>query len=211
MFKVYISSSMQEHNEGVNGYGNEENNMFSLADKVKTLLESNIHFKVFRNQKEWSLHRLVQDVNFNKPHLFIDNHSNSGSPNAEGSEVFYYGDGGVKSNSYKIASLLYNEIKEVYCNKDRGLKRDDSLYDSGLYVIRNTICPSCLAEHFFHSNIKSVEHWKHNIDKYAYAEYVAICKYFNIEYDFDNNEVYYKQKFLDLRDFINETLEFGGN
>lgn len=211
MYKVYIASSMQENNKGVVNYGNEEDNMFTLADEVKLLLEKNGNFKVFRNRREWNLSQMVNDCNIRRPHLFIDNHSNGGTPKSEGCEVFYYGDGGVKSNSYKISKLLYNKISKVAPDKDRGIKRDDSLYNSGLFVIRNTLCPSSLVEHFFHTNSESVKFFKENIDKYAYAEYTAICEYFNIEYDFDNNDNYYKQKFKEIYEFCKETLECGGN
>lgn len=214
MFKVYVSSSMQENNVGVGAYGTEENRMFELADKVAELLRGNGNFEVFRNKKEWTLEQLVEDVNAkcDKNSLFIDNHSNAGHSSAQGTEVYYYGQGGTGSNSYRIAKLLYDKIAPIGIGIDRGIKPDTVLYASGLYVVQKTEPPACLIEHFFHTNVLEVPQFLNNMDRFARAEYDAICEYFGVpvepaysELDMLRNERdLWKAKFDKIKAFVNE-------
>ena len=218
MFKVYISASTQNKNIGVNGYGTEEENMFLLANKVKDILVSTGKFQVFRNSRNWSLSETVADCNSKDCDIFIDNHTNSASTNAEGTEVFYYGQGGTSSKSFKLSSLLYGEIANVSIGKDRGLKADTDYFKTGLFVIQNTVPPSSLIEHFFHSNVKEVDFFKNNVDKFAEAEAKAICKYFGVDLKPIENEVqilknkvkYFEDKFSELEQFVNQVKNYGG-
>lgn len=184
MHVVYMSASMQIDNIGAGNYGTEQFRMFQLSDKAATLLQNDARFIVHRNQPFWSLKQLVDDVNSkcDRNAIFIDNHSNAGELFlSEGTEVYYYGKGGLDSDSYRLANELYSLIAPLSFGKDRGIKADTTLYTSGLYVIQNTIPPACLVEHFFHSNIVEVNQFLDTIDDYAYAIYKAVLSYFNIE------------------------------
>jgi N-acetylmuramoyl-L-alanine amidase len=156
-----------------------------LADRVKYWLGTQHKFNVFRNSPGWSLTESVADCNKLACDLFIDNHTNAGpveqkagDGGAEGTEVFYYHQGGTTSNSYKIASLLYKHIAPISPGKDRGILPDNA-YVGSLYVIQKTDPPSALIEHIFHTNHEEVLDMINNIDKYAKAEAKAICEYFN--------------------------------
>jgi len=179
--RVMVSASTQKENVGVGQYGTEQDRMMFLADRVKYWLETQKgQFNVIRNDKGMSLAQTVESCNNMACELFIDNHSNAGEPTAEGTEVYYYGQGGINSNSYKISKLLYDRIAPISPGKDRGIMPDTSLYKSGLYVVQHTNPPSCLIEHMFHSNAVEVVDMIEHADVYAKAEAMAICDFFEI-------------------------------
>lgn len=183
--RVYISASTQKENVGVGAYGTEQDRMMLLADRVKYWLETQKgKFTVFRNKPNWTLAQTVNDCNNLACELFIDNHSNAGAIDktagdggAEGTEVFYYHQGGTTSNSYKIASTLYKYIAPLSPGKDRGILPDNA-YVGSLYVIQQTNPAASLIEHIFHTNTVEVADMIANVDKYAKAEAKAICEYF---------------------------------
>jgi N-acetylmuramoyl-L-alanine amidase len=188
--RVYISASTQHANIGVGQYGTEQDRMQFLADRVKYWLETQKgQFTVFRNEPGWSLSKTVEHSNNLACELFLDNHSNAGKVEkvagdggAEGTVVFYYGQGGKDSNSYRLASSVYNQIAPLSPGKDRGVRPDTSLYSTGLYVVQRTKAPAALMEHFFHTNYDEVEFYLKNVDDFAKAEAKGICDYFDIQW-----------------------------
>jgi N-acetylmuramoyl-L-alanine amidase len=181
--KVFISGSTQHENVGVGNYGTEEDRMQFFSDRVKYWLETQHgQFEVLRNKPGWTLDQTTESNNLAACELFIDNHTNAGSSAAKGTEVYYYGKGGTGSNSYKLATALYKRISPLSPGKDRGVLPDNSLYDTGLYVIQHTNCPSVLIELFFHTNLSEVDDYLKHIDDYAKQEAMAICDYFGIKW-----------------------------
>jgi len=181
--RVMVSASTQHENVGVGAYGTEEDRMMFLADRVKYWLETQKgQFNVIRNEKGMTLAQTVELCNNMACELFIDNHTNAGASAAQGTEVYYYGQGGTNSNSYKISKLLYDRIAPLSPGKDRGIMPDTSLYKSGLYVVQHTNPPACLIEHMFHTNQTEVIHMIEHADEYAKAEAMAICDFFNIQW-----------------------------
>lgn len=185
MHRVYMSASMQLHNIGVASYGTEQDRMHLLADRVKYWLGTQKgRFVVFRNSKGWTLAQTVKDCNNLACELFVENHSNAGrieqtagDGGAEGTEVFYYHQGGTKSPSYRLASLLYKYIAAVSPGKDRGVIPDSSYSGGSLYVIQQTNPPACLIENMFHTNYAEVNDMIANMDKYARAQAMAISEF----------------------------------
>ena len=181
--RVYISASTQHENVGVGTYGTEEDRMQFLADRVKYWLDRQKgQFNVLRNEPGWTLQQTVEACNAMACELFIDNHTNAGASAAQGTEVYYYGQGGTNSNSYKFAKLLYDRIAPLSPGKDRGVIPDTNLYKSGLFVIQHTNPPAVLIEHFFHTNIAEVDDFLKHIDDYAKQEAMAICDFFGIQW-----------------------------
>jgi hypothetical protein len=178
MYKVYISASTQKENVGVSNYGNEQDRMMFLSDRIKYFLELQ-DFTVFRNQPNWTLMQTIDDSNSKYCDLFIDNHTNADKPNSQGTEVFYHGN---SVNGKRIATKVYEQIAPLSPGIDRGVKSDSLLYTNGLAVLRETNPPACLVEHIFHTNETEVKHFINNIDLYAIAEAKAICNYFNIKW-----------------------------
>lgn len=176
--RVYIAGSTQKENIGIKPYGSEQDRMQYFSDRVKYWLETQKGlFDVFRNQSGWSLEQTVKDCNALACELFIDNHTNAGSPTAEGTEIYYYGPGGVTGNSYRLGTTLYRFIAPISPGKDRGVIPDTSLYKSGLYVLQHTTPPAVLIEHIFHTNKVEVDDFLSRIDVYAKAEAQAACAY----------------------------------
>jgi N-acetylmuramoyl-L-alanine amidase len=187
--RVYISSSTQSANVGVGQYGTEQDRMMQLSDRVKYWLDTQKKFTVFRNKPNWNLKQTVDDCNNLACEIFIDNHTNAGPAEqkagdggAEGTEVFYYHQGGMTCNSYKLASMLYSEVAPLSPGKDRGVLPDNA-YVGSLYVIQNTNPPAALIEHIFHTNYEEVADMLAHMDKYAKAEAKAICKYFGEKWE----------------------------
>lgn len=184
-YRVFISASNQSYNIGVGQYGTEQDRMHQLSDRVKFWLETQKgKFVVFRNMPGWSLQRTVDYCNALACDIFVENHTNAhdeeqiaGDGGAEGTEVFYYHQGGINSKSYKLASTLYKHIAPLSPGIDRGILPDNA-YKPNLYVIQKTRPPAALVEHFFHTNYAEVRDALLNLDKYAKAEAMAICEYF---------------------------------
>ena len=178
--RVYISASTQRENIGLATYGNEQERMMALSDRVKYwLLTQTGQFDVFRNEVDWTLEKTIQDCNNLACEIFVDNHSNAGSLGAAGSEAYFHA-GSV--NGERLANALYKRIAPVSPGKDRGVMKDTVLYSNGLYVLRETYCPATLMEHFFHSNIVEVKDFLVHSDIYAYEEARAICDYFDTKW-----------------------------
>jgi N-acetylmuramoyl-L-alanine amidase len=185
MHRVYISASDQEHNIGVGNYGSEAGRMHPFSDRVKYWLETQKgKFVVFRNSPGWSLKQTVNDCNNLACELFVENHTNAGRKEqtagdggAEGTEVFYWTQGGTKSKSYVLASSLYKHLAPLSPGKDRGIRPDSTYSGGSLYVIQETNPPASLVEHIFHTNYEEVEDFLARTDEYAKEEAKAICEY----------------------------------
>lgn len=174
--RVYISASTQKENIGVGQYGNEQDRMQFLADRISYWLRTqNGLFEVFRNQPGWSLEQSVNDCNNLACEIFIDNHTNAGSLVADGTEVYYHG---TSVKGTKLAQCLYDQIALLSPGKDQGVLSDTVLYANGLYVLRETNPPAALIEHIYHTNIAEVEHYITHIDDYAKKTAIGIANYF---------------------------------
>jgi len=178
--RPYISASTQNHNIGVALFGTEQDRMMFLADRVKFWLNTQDNkFEVFRNYPGMSLSETVRDCNRLSCDMFLDNHTNAGISSAEGTETYYYGQAGKTSNSYRLASLIYEYIAPLSPGKDRGVKADTSLYEDGLYAIQKTDPPAALVEHIFHTNHLEVKHFISHVDLYAKEEAKGVCEFYN--------------------------------
>lgn len=180
-YDVYISHSTQKNNVGVGKYGTEQDQMTRLAARTIYWLTTQKRFRCRTNKKGWTLDQTAKASNAFGSDLFIDNHTDAGPSKAQGTTVFYNGLK-AKGRGYKFANILYKAIAPLSPGKDRGVKPDTSLYDSGLYIIQNVNCPSCLVEHIFHSNAAEVKDFLLTFDDYAKAEAKAVCKYFGVKW-----------------------------
>jgi N-acetylmuramoyl-L-alanine amidase len=176
MYRVYISASTQKENVGVGNYGTEQDRMMQLADRVAFWLKTQNKFTIFRNQPGWTLKQTIDDCNALASQIFIDNHTNASGEGAQGTEAYYH-EG--SSRGINLALMLNKYIAPLSPGRDRGVLSDYSIYPgSGFAVLRETIPPAVLIEHFYHTNVTEVVDFLTNIDKYAIAEAKAICEYF---------------------------------
>lgn len=174
MYKIYLSPSNQQDNNGANGY-NEEKGMHYLASLVKPRLESQ-GFTVFISDPSFTLEQVVNDSNDKGVDLHVCLHSDATGTNEPGGGTtsFSYSDNG---DSRKLALLLYKYIAPLSPSNDHGIQSRP-----GLYELKHTKAPAALIENFFHTNAQEVEHFRANIDKYANAITLAVCEYFEVPY-----------------------------
>jgi hypothetical protein len=204
-YRVYISASTQKENLGVEQYGNEQFRMMYLADRVKYFLQSQGNkFTVFRNQENWTLRQTIDDCNKLACAIFVDNHTNAGPNKADGTEVYHHRQ---VTNGKRLATLLNQQIAPISPGSDRGVLSDLTLYNSGLAVLRETICPAALVEHIYHTDPVEVRHFICNIDLYAKAEAIAICNYFNEKW-IESNDTSKKSLDIILAECTNNSAEW---
>lgn len=177
MFKVYIAASTQKFNIGVGQYGNEQDRMQFLADRVAYWLKTQQQFEVFRNQPGWTLKQTVDHCNTLGCVIFIDNHSNAGPSSADGTEVYFHSAAGKL-----LAEKLYNRIAPVSPGTDQGVIVDTTIYASGFYTLSKTKPVAALVENFYHSNLAEVNDYIQHVDSYAKAQALGICDYFNLQW-----------------------------
>jgi N-acetylmuramoyl-L-alanine amidase len=182
--KVYLSGSTQHDNVGVGIYGTEESRMQFLADRVKYYIgvgKGNI--EVFRNNGNMTLTQTVQDSNSKNVNAHVALHSNAGA-GGKGTESYHWNN---DVNSKRLSTLLYNAVSPITISPDRGEKSDHTLYDSGLYELRETNATAALIEIMFHDNEIDVYDYLGKIEQIALALAQAIYSYFGIPY-YETNE-----------------------
>ncbi len=170
--KIYISPSTQEKNIGFGDYGTEEFRMNQIANKLEELLIKN-GYEVYRNSPEMTVQDIVDDSNKVMPDIHIALHSNASiNGEAMGIEIFASRE---NSSSDKLARLIYDELQNIYYDKDfgRGIK-----YTNELKEVREVLAPVVLIEMGFHDNPQDSKWILDNEDNIANAIFSAIEKYF---------------------------------
>jgi len=179
--KIYLSASSQEGNIGFGGYGTEEEQMFNLRDKVEYVLNASGNYIIGKNKnKSSTLQDIVKASNAFGAKLHVAFHTNAGDKFARGCEV-YYSHLNSNGEGKKAASILYKYIEELTPSKDRGVKKDNTLYTNGLYELRATKMTAILCEYIFHTNMGDVFFFLNNIDNFAKATANAINDYFGFK------------------------------
>lgn len=160
-----------------------------------------------------SLQDRVQRANVAKADIFVAIHANAfdgkfDKYDPEGVEVHIYGKGG---EAEKLAEFVLAELIQGTTQVNRGIKV------SNFYVLSKTIMPAILSESLFMDNKREAllmldTDFQHEV---AREHAKGICNYFGVDYiesgvktDVGQLE-YYKQKFQDLKDFIDETINYG--
>lgn len=177
-FRVYISASTQKDNIGIADYGNEQDRMQYLAERVSYWLKTQAGvFEIFRNAPGMTLRQTTDDCNSLACNIFVDLHSNAGAAEVDGTEA-YYCEGSHMGQ--KLAEALYKYTAPLSPGTDQGVFPDTRLYTRGLYVLRNTVPPAALLECFYHTNAPEVAHYLKHIEDYAKGVAQGICEYFNV-------------------------------
>ena len=198
---VYLSPSMQEHNEGVCGYGTEEIRMNQVTDLVeKALLRHGI--TVYRNKPDWTLQKVVRDSNSKKPDIHFAIHSNAG--NARGCEVFCHKFGG---SGEKLARAVFAELEPLTPSADRGVKEGCNLYGFGkpIYELAKTDAPAALVEVGFHDSEEDAKWIIENTEKIGIAIAKGVLRYFGMEYISESYEIEQAVKVLEEKGIITDS------
>lgn len=118
-----------------------------FKDKVKIVMTR------YGNKGNTSLSKRVRTVQEHNGDLFISFHMNAATPQAHGTETFYYS----KDKDMKLAELVQDVALEVWGLRDRGVKHDSKSAHKKLYVLRNNKdVPACLLECGFITNESDV-------------------------------------------------------
>lgn len=181
MRTVYLSASTQSGNIGTDGVS-EKTRMRELQAKVNWYIQQGRgDIGVYMNTDSMTLGQTISDSNSKNPDIHVAMHSNA-SGGGEGTEVYYSNYPILSQESKNLATILYNNIALVLVGKDRGVKPDTNLYDTGLAETRDTTAKACLIEYFFHDNYADVVDYLNKVELVAINTARAIYEYFGIEY-----------------------------
>lgn len=184
---IYLSPSTQEKNIGVGNYGTEESRMNQVADVTERVLKHH-GLVVYRNKPEMTLAQVVADSNSKKPDIHFAIHSNAGSGNSRGCEVYCHKFGG---SGEKLARAVYSEIEPNTPSSDRGVKEGCNHYGKGkpLYELAYTTAPAALIEIAYHDNKDDAVWIINNIEVIGTVIAKGILKYFDIPFQQVNSSL----------------------
>lgn len=156
---IYLSPSVQQFNEYVNG-GNEEQYMNLIADSVaKYLTDYGICYT--RNSPDMSVAEIINQSNSGDYALHLAIHSNAAPEGLygeiTGSEVYYYP---TSEMSSLLAQIIVSNLKEIYPEPDKVTARTTRSFAE----LRRTRAPSVLVEVAYHDNEDDASWIKENVD-----------------------------------------------
>ena len=145
----YLSPSNQGNNVGVDGYGNERDQMYLLIHEITPHLDrAGVSFHV--PEKTMQIAQRVKESNEMGACFHFALHSNAGGRGkAWGPVALYYSDTGKVFSQNLVASLLALGQKN---NRSYNIKQQKDLYE-----LRNTKAPAALLEVDFHDSSVGVE------------------------------------------------------
>jgi len=194
MPKVFLSPSVQQFNEFVNG-GTEEEYMNLIADAVEPYLTaSGIEFE--RNNPNESLTDAINKSNESSADLHVAIHSNAGPENLSGqlrgTDIYY------NTNSYygkALADIMEDNFEDITPTKVQTLPTNT------LAELRRTSAPAILIETAYHDNADDANWIKENVDLIARTIAESIAEYFGVpfvipierndDYSVENTELWY--------------------
>lgn len=180
MPNIYLSPSLQEYNEFLNG-GSEEYYMNLIADAMEPFLEANgIDFT--RNRPDMSLGQVINESNSGDYDLHLAIHSNAAPENLSGQLMgpdIYYFEGSVEGQ--RFAEVLADNFREIYPNAELV----NVVPTTTLRELRRTNAPSTLIEVAYHDNAEDEAWIKENIDLIGETIAKAVAEYFGIPFNSD--------------------------
>ncbi len=177
MPRIYLSPSVQEYNEYING-GTEEQYMNLIADAMVPYLEaSGISFK--RNNPNMTLSEVINDSNSGNYDFHLALHSNASPPNLAGNlrgiDAYYW----YNSKYGKLgAEIIADNLKAIYPNPSNVR----ALATSSLRELRRTSAPAVLVELGYHDNPNDERWIKDNINNIARNLVLSLTEYFGIPF-----------------------------
>ena len=177
MPRIYLSPSLQEYNEFVNG-GTEEQYMNLIADAMIPYLEaSGIDYT--RNRPEQTLGEAIDESNRGNYDFHLAIHSNAAPPSLagklQGADVYYWYD---SPWGKAAAEIIADNYKNLYPDPSKVTSRPTST----LRELRQTKAPSALIEVAYHDNPQDAAWIKENIDAIAKNLVESLTEYFGIPF-----------------------------
>ncbi len=180
---IYLSPSVQQFNQYVNG-GNEEQYMNLVADSVaKYLTEYGICYT--RNRPEMSVGEIITESNGGNYALHLAIHSNAApeglSGEVRGSEVYYYP---TSEKSALLAQIVANNLRTIYPNPQDVSTRTTRSFAE----LRRTKAPAVLVEVAYHDNEEDANWIKENIDEIGRVLALSVKEYLDEMCECDLND-----------------------
>lgn len=176
---VFLSPSLQEFNLGYGDYGTEEQRMNQVADVVQYELERH-GVTVVRNSPEQSLREAVAQSNSVNPNVHVAIHSNAGSGQARGAEIYVHR---YDTAAERLARDIYTYLSAVTPTEDLGIKEGAGAFGGqGYYELRYTRAPAVLIEVGFHDNPADAQFIIDHIVEIGIAIARGILQYLGIPY-----------------------------
>lgn len=177
MPSIYLSPSLQEYNEFLNG-GTEEQYMNYIADAMVPYLEAS-GISYTRNRPEMTLTEVIDESNAGDYDLHLALHSNAAPPSLAGkltgADVYYF-----QGSEWgrKAADIIAENYKDIYPNPDKV----NVVPTTTLRELRRTYAPAVLIETAYHDNPDDEAWIKENIDEIGRNLVVSLTEYFGIPF-----------------------------
>ena len=196
MANIYLSPSLQEFNEYLNG-GSEEYYMNLIADAMEPyLLANNIDFT--RNRPEQTLTEVINDSNSGTYDLHLALHSNAAPENLKGElagpDIYYFED---SEDGRRFAEILAGKLEEIYPDPELV----NIIPTRSLRELRRTSAPSALVEIAYHDNPDDEQWIKNNIDLIAKTITEALTDFFETEFT-DTDDALSVNSYIIVNDYI---------
>ena len=180
---IYLSPSLQEFNEYVNG-GSEEYYMNLLADEMEPYLVSS-GIKFVRNTPTQSLTSAIRDSNAGNYDVHLALHSNAAPPQLagkiKGTDIYYYPQ---SSKSKELAEITADNFKEIYPNPSIV----KIVPTTKLAEVAKTNAPAILIEVAYHDNEEDANWIRNNLNEIAQNLVKSLTEYFGIPFIQPTNE-----------------------
>ncbi len=177
MPNIFLSPSVQEYNEYLNG-GSEEYYMNLIADAMIPYLNLNgINFT--RNNINEPVSQAIKDSNEGNYDLHLSIHSNAAPENLKGKisgvDIYY---SPVSYLGKIFAEMLAENYKTIYYDPDKV----KIVPTTSLGEIRRTTAPAVLIETAYHDNPEDEQWIKDNIDNIAKVLAMTVTDFFNLPF-----------------------------
>lgn len=118
-YKVYLSPSNQDGNQGVKsvGYTNEEKEMNDLSNYIEKRLKD-YNIKVYRNNPNGNINLWVADSRYYGADLHIAIHSNASTNHTSKGVETWIND--QTSDTYSLANMIQSDLMNIYYDKENG-------------------------------------------------------------------------------------------
>lgn len=177
MPSVYLSPSLQEYNQFVNG-GTEEQYANLITDALIPYLDA-LGIDYNRNRPEMTLSQAINDSNAGQHDFHLAIHSNAAPPSLagqlQGPDVYYW------YNSpwgQAAADIIADNFRDIYPDPSKV----NTVPTSTLAELRRTTAPSALVEVAYHDNPEDAQWIKDNIQEIARSLAISLAEYFGIPF-----------------------------
>ena len=177
MPRIYLSPSLQEFNQYVDG-GNEEYYMNLVADAMVPYLRST-GIQYVRNNPSMTLRQAINQSNAGRFDLHLALHSNAAPPanagNVRGTDVYYYAG---SAQGKRAAEIIAENFKKIYPDPSRV----KTVANTSLAELRLTKAPAVLIEIAYHDNPQDAQWIRDNIEPIAANLVQSLADYFGIPF-----------------------------